>query len=677
MLAPGHEEPGAIFVYVTSKAVERAVALLDVLSTHQLGLDRDQIRDRVPDYRRAGSVGAFERMFERDKQVVRALGVELVATRADYSPLGFVYRLQQVSVATAEFSAVDVAVLSHCTRAWDGTELERLARSALLKIGASTGQRLGGQLGEPPRFSAPPGVAECLMALAEGKAVSFTYDGAGQSGSEVRKVLCWGLGLRFGHWYLMGWDKARRSRRLFRLDRMAAIHILTIDGPPVPDDFSMERELAALPSQILPLVATVRVSELVEGEDAGSPVGGLDRALKVEKSFGVLESARSAVLNGRTHCIDRTLWPDVAPVYQAQIIEVERGLREELLAWHIDAVGVEAPQGEGAWKPVVPQRNRESASDQLIRLLLMLSLVESAGSLPLATLADFFLTTEAKAQTQLEGLAASVGFESLTVDIDTEGNVTVSGNQALVSGVRLTAAESLVLSLALDLAASADSGSYYGHLHAKLWPDTREVSGAAQPARQVAVYGADVDPAITRALSERVPLRITYRSRRGTSKRVVEPEALLIDNGPRYLRAWCRQAGDYRTFDLHKTSDIELLDGQAFSPRAENGGGPLSSPRLWLQELANGAHPVPTLTLAVPKSLPAAHRERTQAVLTRYATASAEETDWVFYRLPLVHTSWALSLLIELGPTVRVLEPQALRLELLSLLRASPTANSQ
>ncbi|WP_419721876.1 WYL domain-containing protein [Rothia nasisuis] len=81
--------------------------------------------------------------------------------------------------------------------------------------------------------------------------------------------------------------------------------------------------------------------------------------------------------------------------------------------------------------------------------------------------------------------------------------------------------------------------------------------------------------------------------------------------------------------------------------------------------------------MAVPKSLPAAHRERTQAALIRYATASAEETHWVFYRLPLAHTSWALSLLIELGPTVRVLEPQALCLELLSLLRASPTANSQ
>lgn len=58
-------------MYVTSKAVERAAALLDVLSSAPWGLDRDAVRQRVPGYDQAATDAAFERMFERDKQVLQ------------------------------------------------------------------------------------------------------------------------------------------------------------------------------------------------------------------------------------------------------------------------------------------------------------------------------------------------------------------------------------------------------------------------------------------------------------------------------------------------------------------------------------------------------------------------------------------------------------------------------
>lgn len=649
-------------MYVTSKAVERAAALLDVLSSAPWGLDRDAVRQRVPGYDQAATDAAFERMFERDKQVLRALGVELVAERADRSRLGFVYRLEARSQAVADFSALDVVVLSHCARAWEGTEVERLARAALLKVGASVGQRLGGELGEPARFTTVPGVAECLAAVAEGKGVSFRYAGR----DEVRSVACWGLGLRFGHWYLVGWDRARQGQRIFRLDRAAGLSVLAVEGPQPPATFSMVRELAALEPEQVPQVATV---PLLPGKGADG--------VQLAPSYGVVESALQAMKGGRTHRLpEGTSAPGVVGDYQRKVADEEERLRQELRAWHTPAPNIAAPERTKAWKPVAAQRARESASDQLMRLLLMVSLIESTGGLPLTTLADFFSTTEQKARTQLEGLASSVGFESLDLAINSAGFVTLRGQQVLTRGVSLTETEALALSLALDLSASLDTESFYSHLRQKVWAS---VAGEAAPdlapmPERVGVYRADLDPMIQRALDDKIPLEITYRSHRSVTHRVIEPLALMVDNGPRYLQAWCRLSRQVRHFRLDQILSISLVEGDSLTGSNQTGLGqgegasaPIS-PRSWLTQLTKGQVAAEMMILAVSKSLPSALREKTHSVLQRYALEIADENGVTFYKIPVAHTLWALQLLIDLGPTVRLLSPDHLRASLLELL---------
>ncbi|MDY6050946.1 MAG: WYL domain-containing protein [Rothia sp. (in: high G+C Gram-positive bacteria)] len=646
---------------MTSKAVERAAALLDVLSSAPWGIDRDALRQRVPGYDVAATDAAFERMFERDKQVLRALGVELVAERADRSRLGFVYRLESTSQPVADFSALDVVVLSHCARAWEGTEVERLTRAALLKVGASVGQRLGGELGEPARFTTVPGVAECLAALAEGKGVSFRYAGR----DEVRSVACWGLGLRFGHWYLVGWDRFRKAQRIFRLERAVGLSLLAIEGPQPPASFSMVQELAALePEQVR------QVASLPLGVAEGSG------ELQFAPSYGVVESAVQAIKSGRTHRLPDDAAASELGDYQQRVADEEGRLRQKLRAWHSQAPGLSAPSRVKSWKPVVAQRFRESAADRLMRLLLMVSLVESTGGLPLATLADFFSTTEQKARAQLEGLASSVGFESLALEVSPAGFVTLRGQQVLTRGVSLTGAEALALSLALDLSASLDTESFYSHLRQKVWASvaSQGATGQAPLARRVGVYRADLDPLIQRALDEKIALEIVYRSHRSISERVIEPIALIVDNGPRYLQAWCRLSGQVRHFRLDQIMSMTPLEGEAFThPRLTEDGqqGEASapiSPRTWLTQLTRGQVAAETMILAVAKSLPAAVREKTHSTLCRYALEIADEEGTIFYKIPLAHTLWAIHLLIDLGPTVRLLTPAYLREELLDLL---------
>lgn len=643
---------------MTSKAVERSLALLEVLSAMPRGVEREEIRWRVPGYRSLGTLAAFERTFERDKQVLRALGISLVAERDPSVESGFIYRVERrVPAAPVSFSLIDCAVLNRCARAWEGTDLERQVRSALLKLGTLTGYGIQEDSGEVARFTAGPGLSECLTSLAEGKGVSFSYGAS----SESRKLFCWGLGLRFGHWYVTGWDADRRERRLFRLDRMSDVKVLALEGPLPPAGFSMIEVLEQLSSAETPHVLTVPLSD----DGADSEV----QQVLVSPSFGVLESARSALAQGRTHMVGEIASYSVGATidtgYQAEVARAEEQLRSELLAWHRQTPQLTSPLSPKEWKPIAPQRSRESASEQLVRLLLMVNLVSEKEGMYLAEIADFFDIPERKIRTELENLSYSLNYDSLEVEIRSDGFVTASGRPLITSGVRLTEAESLVLVLALELIASSEASKVYSLLKFKLWSalGNDDQRGSKSLQNRVAVYQADIDAELAYALEHRVPLNITYRSRKGTSSRTIEPVSLVIDNGPKYVKAWCRTAREYRNFSLGSILESRLALGQVYEHQPESDS---SSPREWLRELVGSKGAGQEIELVLPSDISGGHREKSVALLNRYSREVAETSQGLFYRLSVVYMSWFFDFLVELGPTVFVLSPVKIQKELVN-----------
>lgn len=635
-------------MYVTSKVVERAAALLECLVAHPYGIDRASIRFALSDYRHAASEAAFERMFERDKQVLRELGFVIQAERVGYVSERSVYRLGQRLGADPQFSVVDVVVLSHCVRAWQGTDLARFADSALLKVGTLTGQRLQDAVGEPDRFSSVSGLVECLTALAENKVVSFTYG----ADAAVRRVSCWGLGMRYGHWYVTGWDVGRQAQRTFRLDRMAGLKLVTSEVRAAPADFSMEAELATLDERTLPQVSTVARG------------GG---GLRTDPSYGVGSSALEAIQQGRTHLLAASEDAAEGGSYQDEVAKAELRVRQELLTWHRQSIKPPVVERAKRWKSVTPQRNRLSAAQQLNQALLMVALLDASGGLPLQVLADFFGLTDKKAREQLDRLAASVAYETLEVLIDDADFVTVRVQPALISGAQLTELEVLLLCMALDLSAGGAGEAFTQTLKDKLVAGFAAGADSDLPLwRRVAVYRSDVNPAFMQAVSRCLPLEISYRSHRGVSQRVVEPIRLVMVDGPRYLRAWCRKSQGFRTFDLGRIMSHRLLTDQVFEHTVQDAGE--VSGRAWRQDLVEGKVPSLPMILALPASLQREQRSRTLALAQQYATHIAEVEGWVLLKIPLVNHSWALGFLLELGPTVLLQEPVQLRLELLELL---------
>ena len=62
---------------MSARKSERLLNLLIALLVSRGYVDKHRLREVIPDYREAGSEDAFEKMFERDKEDLRALGVPI------------------------------------------------------------------------------------------------------------------------------------------------------------------------------------------------------------------------------------------------------------------------------------------------------------------------------------------------------------------------------------------------------------------------------------------------------------------------------------------------------------------------------------------------------------------------------------------------------------------------
>jgi predicted DNA-binding transcriptional regulator YafY len=205
--------------------LERLINLMAALLEADRPLDRLELRRRVSGYGDDVEEGTFRRMFERDKEALRQMGVPLVMelVNPERPELGEGYRIpkEHYELPDPGLDADELAALRLAVAAVSVGENQAngppTARAALWKLG-------GGAEVAAPVVASLPG-SEHLPALfaytAARQPVTFHYQG------RSRRVEPWRLSYRGGHWYLSGFDRDRRDARMFRLDRF--------DGSPEPD----------------------------------------------------------------------------------------------------------------------------------------------------------------------------------------------------------------------------------------------------------------------------------------------------------------------------------------------------------------------------------------------------------------------------------------------------------
>jgi proteasome accessory factor B len=210
---------------MSRRKTERLLSLVVCLLSARRYLTAAQIREAVPGY--PASFEAFKRMFERDKDELRELGIPLETgtngpgdEEAGYRISRQAYELPEITLEPDE-----AAVLGLAARVWRRAELAGAAEGALLKLRAAgiDAEELT-QPGIEPRVQTPEAAFGPLWeAVRDRRPVTFGYRGAGRSTAQRRFLEPWGVVNRRGRWYVVGQDTDRGAQRVFRLSR--------IDGP--------------------------------------------------------------------------------------------------------------------------------------------------------------------------------------------------------------------------------------------------------------------------------------------------------------------------------------------------------------------------------------------------------------------------------------------------------------
>ncbi|SFS04460.1 proteasome accessory factor B [Microbacterium sp. cf046] len=237
---------------------ERLVNLVVALVATEQGLTKDTILSSVSGYREQSEAGAskdaLEKMFERDKESLRRLGVpiETIGDWADPDDL----REARYRVPTAEyelpedivFTSPELALLNLAGGVWSESSMSADARSGLRKIRA-----LGIAVDEPiigysPRISLrEPSFAPLQQAIELSRVVMFAYLKPGEGAPRTRRVQPLALVEYEGRWHVFGVDLDVAADRTFLLSRIVEDVSITRDAfDPALREGAGERALAGL-----------------------------------------------------------------------------------------------------------------------------------------------------------------------------------------------------------------------------------------------------------------------------------------------------------------------------------------------------------------------------------------------------------------------------------------------
>ena len=207
---------------MSRRKTERLLGLVVCLLSSPRYLTAVQIRAAVPGY--PESFEAFKRMFERDKEELRELGIPLETGFNSPGDDEAGYRIPRQAYVLPEIRLEpdEAAVLSLAARVWRQAELAGAAAGALLKLrAAGVDAQETAQPGIEPRLLAGEAAFGPLWeAVRDRRPVTFAYRAAGRSEPQQRHLQPWGVVNRHGRWYVAGYDDDRDAARVFRLSRI-------------------------------------------------------------------------------------------------------------------------------------------------------------------------------------------------------------------------------------------------------------------------------------------------------------------------------------------------------------------------------------------------------------------------------------------------------------------------
>ena len=215
-----------------SRKIERLINLTIALLATKRYLTKSEIFNSVDGYE--GTPETKERMFERDKDDLRSLGIEIEV--GSFDPLfndeaGYKIKQEKYQFDLGDISSTDVSLLSLAAEAWQEASFGDVAQKALLKLRS---------IGIPSdELSLPETVLKLsdggqdlsliTRAIAQHQLLNFAYLDTSMN-VNLRSIVPIALSTRNGFWYLSGVDQDIQEIRTFRIDRISG-EITASAGP--------------------------------------------------------------------------------------------------------------------------------------------------------------------------------------------------------------------------------------------------------------------------------------------------------------------------------------------------------------------------------------------------------------------------------------------------------------
>ncbi|MEY3254628.1 MAG: hypothetical protein RJA01_634 [Actinomycetota bacterium] len=229
---------------------ERLVNLTIALLASRRYMKKSEIFEKVAGY--SGSAETKERMFERDKDDLRALGIEIEVASQD--PLfedeaGYRIKPESYRFPLKDLSESEKSILATALALWESSGFEKLASetSRRLLSGAHSLEDESSPSITPIEF-VEESLNEIAKALASRSSIEFQYQKQENLIAEARTVCPMGLSTWRGSWYLVAEDLDRKDIRAFKLSRITSKISVNKkrDMYEIPKDFSVADYLVML-----------------------------------------------------------------------------------------------------------------------------------------------------------------------------------------------------------------------------------------------------------------------------------------------------------------------------------------------------------------------------------------------------------------------------------------------
>ncbi|MHB8924029.1 MAG: helix-turn-helix transcriptional regulator [Coriobacteriia bacterium] len=317
-------------------ASERLVNLALYLADVRQPVSAEECRAAGLGYPEDQDDAAFIRMFERDKDALRAAGLAIEVDENER------YRVDRDGTFSKEvtLTAEETATIRTAAAALAGDESFPFAADlaiALAKLGHGAGASTSATSALADEDTAAQGTTAALAAeaISAGKRMAFDYTNA-KGESRVHEVDPYGMFFREGRWYLVGLDTGLGQIRVYALSRATNVEMNT--ASPKTPDFTRPEWFSVAEYSLLPFQYGPEEHEAVlrfDPEDAW-------RASRLSGGRGVLEPQTDGSMLWRIQMGEpRALasWcaehgPGITPLEPETVVETFRMGLQEVLSRH-------------------------------------------------------------------------------------------------------------------------------------------------------------------------------------------------------------------------------------------------------------------------------------------------------------------------------------------------------